>query len=218
MVSVVSQAVSMQQTGPSSNIALSGSILLSSTNFQQNFFSGTQITMSESPGPFKKMVVLSRVSKVSTATITNYNINIGNTGSVSQLISISDSTNVLFIHFINSPRIHTGLGSGSDVSVSIGVSGPFQSSSTITVTSFIYALTGGSGPYDLQTGTNSTSHTLTSGEFINDKAAVFAITSGSSITGITTQTTDPVCGGQLIDAGTTLNLSTSGIMASAVFK
>lgn len=212
MVSVVSQAVSMNRTSAISAVALGGSFTASIASFSQNAAASNVFSLDQSSEPHQRMVALTLVSKGASQTISTFTLSIAGTTGV-QLGTISNSSLDLYIHYINTPRT-----SGGFTSYSANFTGPSQTSGSLSITSRVYMLDGGSGPYDTQTGTNSTSHVLTAGDFINAQAAIFAITSGSSITGITTQATSPTTGGELFAEGSTVTLSTTGLMVSSAFK
>ena len=212
MPSVASQAVSLNRTAAITAVALGGSFTQNFASFSQNAAAASTFSLNQSSEPYQRMVALSQVSKGNSQTITSFTLAIAGTTGVELGAIASNSTN-LYIHYINRPR--TG---GASTSYSVSFTGPSQASGTLSVTTRVYMLDGGSGPYDTKTGTNSTSHTLTAGDFINAQAAIFAITSGSSITGITTQATSPTTGGELVAEGSTINLSTTGLMVSSVFK
>jgi hypothetical protein len=216
MPSVASQAVSMNRTSSITAVSLGGSFSSSISNFTGGFStSGTTFTLNQASEPYQKMVVLLSVSKSTNMTFNSITLSIS--GYTSTLLdTVSNSSTNLFMYLITAPRSSTGTSASS---FSISINAPTnQSSTNLTFNGIVYFLDGGSGPYDVKTGTNSTSHVLTSGDFINGQSAVFAITSGASITGITTQTSSPTAGAELVSEGTTVNLSTSGIMLSAAFK
>lgn len=213
MVSVVSQAISMNRAPEISAVALDGSFSYSAASFQQNAGAAGSFTLTQASEPYQKFVVLTRIVKASGLTISNLALSVqGSTGL--KIAEISDSTNSLFMHYINHPRTN---GAFSSYSISLtGLVG--QTPGSVNLVSRVYILDGGSGPQDVQTNTISASHVLGAEDFINNKAAIFAITSDTSITGITTQATSPTTGAEIFTSGSTVNLSTSGIMISAVFK
>jgi hypothetical protein len=212
MVSVVSQAISMNRTAAITAVALGGSFTQSFASFSQGSSASNTFSLDQSSEPHQRMVALSRVSKGASQTISTFTLSINGTTGI-QLGTIASSSVNLYIHYINTPRT-----SGGTTSYAVTFTGPSQTAGSLTVITRVYMLDGGSGPYDTQTGTNSTSHTLTAGDFINAQAAIFAITSGSTITGISTQATSPTTGGELVAEGSTINLSTTGLMVSSVFK
>lgn len=214
MPSVSSQAVAMQRIPEISAVGLGGSFSASLNNFTGGFSSaGSTFTLDQASEPYQKMVCLLRLSKTTNMTFNSISLSINGYSGL-QLGTISNSSNNLFVYFINSPRT-----SGASSSFSIGVSAPTnQSSTNLTFTGFVYFLDGGSGPYETKTGIDSTSHVLGAEDFINDKAAIFALSTGSSITGIEIQNTPPAAGGQIFTSGTTVNLTTSGLIISTAFK
>jgi hypothetical protein len=213
MVSVVSQAISMNRVPEISAVGYDGTFSYSNGSFSQNAGAAGSFTLTQSSEPYQKFVVLTRIVKASGLTISNLALSVqGSTGL--NIAEISNSTNNLYMHYINHPRTN---GAFSSYNISLtGLVG--QTPGSISLVSRVYILDGGSGPQDVQTNTNSASHVLGAEDFINDKAAIFAITSGASITGITTQATSPTTGAEVFTSGSTVNLSTTGIMISAVFK
>lgn len=212
MTSVVSQAISMQRISAISAVALGGSFTQNIASFSQSAAASNVFSLDQSSEPYQRMVALTQVSKGASQTISTFTLAINGTTGV-ELGTIANSSLNLYIHFINTPRT-----SGASTSYSVSFTGPSQTSGSLSVVTRVYMLDGGSGPYNTQTGTNSTSHVLTAGDFINAQGAIFAITNNSSLTGITTQATSPTTGGELVAAGSTINISTTGLIVSSVFK
>lgn len=215
MPSVASQAVAMQRTPEISAVGLGGSFSLSFSNFTGGFSgSGSTFNLNQSSEPHQKMICLLRIAKTTNIIFNSISLSISGYSGL-QIGTIANSSNNLFAYFINSPR-----SSGASSSFSISINAPTnQSSANLTLSGRVYFLDGGSGPYDIKTGTNSTSHVLGAEDFINNKAAVFAISTDSSITGIINQASSPATtGAEIFTSGTTVNLSTSGLILSAAFK
>jgi hypothetical protein len=213
MVSVVSQAISMNRVPEISAVGYDAAFSYSTPTFQNNASASSSFTLTQSSEPYQKFVVLTRIVKASGLTISNMTLSIQSSTGLN-IATISNSTNTLYMHYINHPRTN---GAFSSYNFSLtGLVG--QTPGSINLVSRVYILDGGSGPQDVQTNTDSASHVLGAGDFINDKAAIFAITSGASITGITTQASSPTTGAEVFASGSTINLTTTGIMLSAVFK
>jgi hypothetical protein len=213
MVSVVSQAISMNRVPEISAVGYDGTFSYSAASFSFTAGAAGSFTLTQASEPYQKFIVLTRIVKASGLTISNLALSVQGSAGLN-IATISNSTNTLYMHYINHPRTN---GAFSSYSMSLtGLSG--QTPGSISLVSRVYILDGGSGPQDVQTNTDSASHVLGAGDFINSKAAIFAITSGTSITGITTQASNPTTGAEVFTSGSTVNLSTTGIMISGVFK
>jgi hypothetical protein len=215
MPSVVSQAVAMQRTPEITAVGLGGSFSPEIPGpFTTTLQASGTFSLNQNSEPYQKIVVMTQISKGFGLIIDSLSVSISGTPGI-LLAEVSNSTTNLYMHFCNTPRTNAFLGS---TFYSITLTGPSQTPGTInSIIGRVYLLDGGSGPYDVQT-TGSSSHVLGENDFINDKAAIFAISTGSSITGITTQATQPVTGGQIFTSGSTINLSGQSLMISAAFK
>lgn len=215
MPSVVSQAISMQRTPEISSVLLGGSFSPTPPGPISNLWqaSGTFTSSQTTSNPYQKMVVMTRVSKPFGFVFNNLDLSIS--GSPGILVGSADNfTNNLYMHFINFTR------AGSSLFYAFTLTGTNETSGEVTLTSRVYFLSGGSGPHDIQSGTNTTAHSLDVEDFINNKAVIFAISTGTSITGITTQASSPTTGGEILtlEGNLALNLNTSGLILSSVFK
>jgi hypothetical protein len=212
MPSVASQAIGLNRTSAITAVALGGSFTQNIASFSQFASAANSFSLNQSSEPYQRMVALTQISKGASQTINTFDLSINGTTGV-LLGTISNSNLNLYIHYINTPRT-----SGASTSYSVSLTGPSQTAGSLTIVTRVYMLDGGSGPYETKTGTNSTSHTLGSEDFINNQGAIFAITNDSSMTGITTQANSPTTGGELVSAGSTVNLSATGFIVSSVFK